>query len=186
MNMGMMGMPPPAQGGGDSLQSMMAQSQAMIQQNPEFVQQMMQSPMVQQMMENPDVMRAMMQMNPQTRQLMEENPEIARMLEDPETLRQSARMMANPSLMREMQRNADTAMGRLDAMPGGHAALARMHREVADPLHNAMTGGNGDGNSNVNTYSEDAQGHRNTAPLANPWGGSQPAAQPTPAATPFP
>jgi ubiquilin len=186
MNMGM-GMPPPAAGGqGESLQSMMAQSQQMMQQNPEFVQQMMQSPMVQQMLENPDVMRAMMQMNPQTRQLMEENPEVARMLEDPETLRQSARMIANPSLMREMQRNMDTAMGRLDAMPGGHAALARMHREVVDPLQNAMSGANGENAAGINTYGEDAQGHRNTAPLANPWGAPAPASQPAPTATPFP
>merc|ERR1719353_632195 len=127
----------------------------------------MQSPMVQQMMENPDMMRMMMQMNPQTRQLMEEHPEIARMLEDPETLRQSARMASNPSLMREMMRNQDTAMGRLDAMPGGHAALARMHRDVVDPMQNAMTAG-GDSNTSINQYSENAQGHRNTAPLSNP------------------
>jgi ubiquilin len=171
-----------AGGGGDSLQQMMAQSQQMMQQNPEMLQQMMESPMVQQMMENPDVMRSIMQMNPQTRQLMEEHPEIARMLEDPETLRQSARMASNPSLMREMMRNQDTAMGRLDAMPGGHAALARMHRDVVDPMQNAMTA-SGDSNTSINRYSEDAQGHRNTAPLSNPWGPSQPAAQPIPSAT---
>merc|ERR1712100_498817 len=119
--------------------------------------------MVQQMMENPDMMRMMMQMNPQTRQLMEENPEIARLLEDPETLQQSARMMANPSLMREMMRNADTAMGRLDAMPGGHAALQQMHSDMIDPLHEAMHGGSGGGNAQAAEYSEDAQGHRNNA-----------------------
>merc|ERR1719235_1116232 len=118
---------------------------------------MMQSPMVQSMLENPEMMRMMMQMNPQTRQLMEENPEVARILQDPETLRQSARMMANPSLMREMQMQQDVSMGRLDAMPGGHQALARMHREVLDPLQNAMTAGGGDGNSAVNTYAQDAQ-----------------------------
>jgi len=98
-------------------------------------------------------------------------------------------MMANPSLMREMQRQQDTAMGRLDVMPGGHQALARMHREVLDPLHSSITGGTGDANNGVNTYAEDAQGHRNTAPLANPWGAPQPASQPaTPAvtSTPFP
>ena len=32
-------------------------------------------------------------------------------------------MVANPSLMREMTRNADRALGQLDAMPGGHNAL---------------------------------------------------------------
>jgi len=174
--MGMMGGMPVmggAAGGGTSLQDMMAQSQQMMRQNPEMLQQMMQDPMVQQMFENPEFMRSMMQMNPQTRQLMESHPEIARMLEDPEMLRQGARMMANPSLMQEMMRNQDVAMGRLDAMPGGHAALARMHRDVVDPMHNAMTVGE-ESNTAVNQYSEDAQGHRNTAPLANPWGSSQP------------
>ena len=74
---------------------------------------------VQQMMSNPETMREMVRMNPQLNRLMEQRPEIARILEDPEMLQQSMRMAANPSLMREMMRNADRAMGHLDAMPGG-------------------------------------------------------------------
>merc|ERR1719476_995311 len=111
----------------------------MMQQNPEMVRQMMESPMVQQMMSDPETMRMMLRMNPQLNQLMESRPEIARMLEDPELLRQGMRMATNPSLAREMQRNADTAMGRLDAMPGGHNALAQAHRDFADPLFEALT-----------------------------------------------
>merc|ERR1719502_1967588 len=101
----------------------------------------MRSPMVQQMMSNPEMMRGMMRMNPQLNQLMEQRPELARILEDPETLQQSMRMMANPELMREMTRNADRAIGNLDALPGGHNALRRAHEEFADPLYAAMTPG---------------------------------------------
>merc|ERR1719395_383292 len=90
-------------------------------------------------MSNPETMRAMMRMNPQLNQMMEQRPEIARILEDPEVLQQSMQMMRNPSLMREMQRNADRAIGQLDVMPGGHNALVRAHQDISDPLMNALS-----------------------------------------------
>ncbi|CAE8626697.1 unnamed protein product [Polarella glacialis] len=121
----------PGSGGGDPFQQMMAQTQQQMMQNPEMMQQLMSSPMMQQMMSNPEVLRGMVRMNPQLNELMERRPEIARMLEDPELLQQSMRMMANPSLMREMTRNADRSMANLDTMPGGHNALASDSAEVA-------------------------------------------------------
>merc|ERR1712096_203934 len=111
-----------------------------MMQNPEMMVQMMNSPMVQQMMSDPETLRSVMSMNPQMTQLMEQRPEIARLLEDPEMIRQSMQMMRNPSLMREMQRNADRAIGQLDVMPGGHNALVRAHEDTVDPLMNALTG----------------------------------------------
>merc|ERR1719440_512311 len=138
----MMGAPPAqAADSGDPFAQMMARSQQMLQQNPEMIQQLMDSPMVQQMMSNPETMRAMMSMNPRMQQLMEQRPEIARMLEDPEVMRQSMQMMRNPSLMREMQRNQDLSIGRLDAMPGGHNALVRAHEDLIDPMMSAISGG---------------------------------------------
>merc|ERR1719217_1289514 len=113
-------------------------------------------------------MRAMMRMNPQLAQLMEERPEIARILEDPETLQQSMRMAMNPSLMREMTRNADRAIGQLDAMPGGHSALRRAHEEIADPLYNAMTNtGSEEAAANVASYSQPTGGAPNSQALPN-------------------
>jgi len=132
------GMAAPAPSG-DPMQQMIAQAQQQMTQNPEMMQQILNSPMVQQMMSNPDTIRAMARLNPQLNQLMEQRPEIARLLEDPEMLQQSMRMMANPALMREMTRNADRAIGQLDAMPGGHNALRRAHEEYADPLFDAIT-----------------------------------------------
>merc|ERR550514_2428830 len=108
--------------------------------NPEMVREMMNSPMVQQMMSNPEMLRTIVRMNPQLNELMETNPAMARVLEDPEMMQQAMRAAANPELMREMIRNQDRAMGNLDVMPGGHAALSQMHNEFMDPLYNAMSG----------------------------------------------
>jgi ubiquilin len=189
MGGGMAAAPTPT---GDPMQDMMAQAQHQMQQNPEMVRQMMSSPMVQQMMSDPETVRAMMRMNPQMNQLMEQRPEIARILEDPEMLQQSMRMAANPSLMREMIRNADRSIGNLDVMPGGHNALRRAHEEVADPLFDAMAGGQGETQGSlVAEYSQTTSGAPNSAPLANPWAAPAPAAapagaSPTPAAQPAP
>merc|ERR1719287_114701 len=132
----------------------MAQAQQQVMQNPEMMQQIMRSPMVQQMMSDPDTLRAMMRLNPQLNELMETRPEIARMLEDPEVLRQSMQMMSNPALMREMTRNADRAIGQLDAMPGGHNALVRAHQDFADPLYEAMSGGLSNSGQATQDYSQ--------------------------------
>merc|ERR1719383_438294 len=126
------------------------------------MQSIMNSPMVQQMLSDPDTLRAMIRMNPQLNQLMEQRPEIARILEDPETIQQSLRMAANPALMREMMRNADRAVGQLDAVPGGHAALVRAHEEFADPLFSALSGSPEENAAgNVASYSQQTEGEEN-------------------------
>merc|ERR1719352_843533 len=143
------------------------------------------------MMSDPETVRAMMRMNPQLNELMERSPEIARLLEDPEVLQQSMRMVSNPSLMREMTRNADRAIGQLDAMPGGHNALVRAHEEMVDPLMSALSGGGQTGGASVTdeataaAYAQQSAGTSvNSEALPNPWGA--PAASPaqqTPAVT---
>jgi ubiquilin len=171
--------PPPD--GSDPFAQMMWQSQQMMRQNPEMMQQMMNSPMVQQMMSDPETLRSMVRMNPQLNQLMEQRPEIARLLEDPEMIQQSMRMMQNPSLMQEMQRNADRSIGRLDAMPGGYNALVRAHEEMVDPLMNAMSGSGEEGAAPMAEYTQQTTGGPNDEALPNPWGAPAPT-QATPAA----
>ena len=56
--------------------------------NPEMLSQIMENPLVQDMMSNPDLMRHMIMANPQMQQLMERNPEISHMLNNPELMRQ--------------------------------------------------------------------------------------------------
>merc|ERR1719235_236548 len=140
--------------------------------------------MMQQMMSNPEMLRAMVRMNPQMNELLERNPQMARMLEDPEMIQQAMRMAANPSLMREMQRNQDRAMGHLDVMPGGHNALVRAHEDMVDPLMSALSGTNQEAASNVASYSAQTEGNPNNEALPNPWGAPAPAPAAAPTSTP--
>jgi len=182
----MLGAMPPVSNSGDPFEQMMQQTQRQMMQNPEMMQQLMNQPAVQNMLNDPETIRAVMRMNPRLNQLMEQRPEIARLLDDPATLQQSMRMMANPSLMREMTRNADRALGQLDAMPGGHEALLRAHEDYLDPLYNAMTGtDDGSANQELPTYAQQTEGGPNTAALPNPWG-PPPAAATTGTAAPQP
>ena len=87
---------------------MQAMQQRMIQ-DPEAMARMMDNPMIQSLMDNPELMRGMMRANPQMRALLESNPELARALEDPNLLRQSMRAM------RARQDSAEN-FSRLDAL----------------------------------------------------------------------
>jgi ubiquilin len=91
---------------GFNMNSMMnpAAMQAQHAQNPEMMAQIMNSPIMQQLTNNPELIRNMMMANPQMRALMDQNPQLAHMLNDPETLRQSLQMARNPALLQEMMR----------------------------------------------------------------------------------
>ena len=122
---------------------------------PETMQQMMESPMVQQMMsslmDNPEVMQQMMSSNPAMAAVLDANPQLREAMSDPETMRQMMAAQRNPALMAEMMRQQDRAMANIEAHPQGHAALARMFHEVQRPLEEAQreaanpwaTGGSG-------------------------------------------
>merc|ERR1719330_764646 len=146
------------------------------------MREMMSSPMMQQMMEhmtsNPEMLRSMLRMNPQMAELMDTRPDLARMIEDPETIQQAMRMATNPSLAREMTRNADLNMANLNTSAGGHNALMQAHQDILDPLASALSSSGGSAPQTLNTYDE--QPDRNAAPLANPWGAPPAHAAPTP------
>jgi len=57
-------------------------------QNPEMMRQMMDSPMMQSLLNNPDLLRSMLTSNPQMRELMDRNPEVNHILNNPELMRQ--------------------------------------------------------------------------------------------------
>lgn len=141
--------------------------------------QMMNNPMVQNMMSNPDTLRSILQSNPQMQSLMESNPEVRAALNNPEILRQSMEAMRNPELMREMMRNTDRAMSNIEAHPEGFNALRRMYTEVQEPMMEAAANTNpfaglfgeqagqpaSSGDDGDTTSATDTQ----NTPLANPW-----------------
>ncbi|RUS31928.1 hypothetical protein BC938DRAFT_476741 [Jimgerdemannia flammicorona] len=105
--------------------------------DPEMMRQMMESPFMQSILNNPELMRSMMMSNPQIRSMIERNPEVGHIINDPAFLRQSIQMMRNPELMREMQRNNDRALSNIEAIPGGFNHLRRMYHSLQEPMESA-------------------------------------------------
>ncbi|KAL6959836.1 hypothetical protein U1Q18_039987 [Sarracenia purpurea var. burkii] len=119
--------------------------QQQLTQNPNLMRELMNMPLVQNLMNSPDIMRNLIMNNPQMRELIDRNPELAHILNDPSTLRQTLEAARNPELMREMMRNTDRAMSNIESSPEGFNMLRRMYESIQEPLLNAtaMTGESG-------------------------------------------
>ncbi|KAF8112686.1 hypothetical protein N665_0062s0037 [Sinapis alba] len=170
------------------------QAQQQLAQNPNMIRDMMNTPAIQSLMNNPEFMRSMIMSNPQMRELVDRNPELGHVLNDPSILRQTLEAARNPELMREMMRNTDRAMSNIESMPEGFNHLRRMYENVQEPLMNATTmpgnAGNNTasnpfaallGNQGVTTDASNnsttpnaetgtGNGIPNANPLPNPWG----------------
>lgn len=107
--------------------------------NPELMRTVLDNPLVQQMMNNPDTMRQIITSNPQMQDLMQRNPEISHMLNNPELLRQTMELARNPSMLQELMRSHDRAMSNLESVPGGYSALQRIYRDIQEPMLNATS-----------------------------------------------
>uniref|UniRef100_A0A670ZLA6 Ubiquilin-4 n=1 Tax=Pseudonaja textilis TaxID=8673 RepID=A0A670ZLA6_PSETE len=123
--------------GSANFMELQQQMQRQLMSSPEMLSQIMENPLVQSMMSNPDFMRRMITANPQMQQLMERNPEITHMLNNPELMRQTMELARNPAMMQEMMRNQDRALSNLESVPGGYSALRRMYTDIQEPMFSA-------------------------------------------------
>ncbi|XP_065606232.1 ubiquilin-4 isoform X2 [Cyrtonyx montezumae] len=168
--------------GSANFMELQQQMQRQLMSNPEMLSQIMENPLVQNMMSNPDLMRQMIMANPQMQQLMERNPEISHMLNNPELMRQTMELARNPAMMQEMMRNQDRALSNLESIPGGYNALRRMYTDIQEPMFSAAReqfGNNPFSSLTGNSESSSSQPLRteNREPLPNPWSPSPPASQ---------
>nr|CCA15389.1 ubiquitin family protein putative [Albugo laibachii Nc14] len=124
------------------LPDMSSMQQNMLR-NPEMMRQMMDSPLFQGLLDNPDVLRSTIQSNPAMQQLLEQNPQLNHIMNDPELMRQSMEAMRNPVAMREMMRNQDSALRNIESHPEGFNMLRRMYHDVQEPLLDAASTGVG-------------------------------------------
>lgn len=95
------------------------QMQRQLMSNPEMLSQIMENPLVQNMMSNPDLMRQMIMANPQMQQLMERNPEISHMLN-------------NPELMRQVSQHARACLKHVQEHLCGPASVSTLQRECVN------------------------------------------------------
>ncbi|XP_053693872.1 ubiquilin-1 [Sabethes cyaneus] len=141
--------------------------------NPELMRTVLNNPLVQQMMNNPETMRQIITSNPQMQDLMQRNPEISHMLNNPELLRQTMELARNPSMLQELMRSHDRAISNLESVPGGYSALQRIYRDIQEPMLNATTRNPFYGSADSGSAENPQQGSENRIPLPNPWRDSQ-------------
>jgi len=122
-----------------------------LSQNPNLMREIMNMPAMQNLMNNPDLIRNMIMSNPQMREIMDRNPDLAHVLNDPSVLRQTLEAARNPEIMREMMRNTDRAMSNIESSPEGFNMLRRMYETVQEPFLNATTM-SGEGNTASNPF----------------------------------
>jgi ubiquilin len=128
MNPGMAGMG--GMGAGPGGMADITRMQEQLMRNPEMMREIMASPMMQNMMSNPELIRNMILQNPQMRQVLDANPQLNHVLQDPALMRQTMELMQNPEALRQLQRSQDLAMSQIENHPEGFNALRRMYQDV--------------------------------------------------------
>ena len=141
-----------------------------------LMQQMLSSPMMQGILDQPEMLRSMLMANPQIKQMVDANPELGHILNDTSLLRQSLESTRNPELRREMQRNTDRAMSNIEMHPEGYNMLRRMYSTIQEPFDNIApsefldSSTTEEGHQSSSTASSTTNGQTpNTSALPNPW-----------------
>lgn len=106
------------------------------------IEQLLDNPLVQNMVNNPEMIRNVVSSNPQIQSLMDRHPELGHALNNPDVIRQAMQVIRNPAMMQEMMRNYDRALSNLESVPGGFNALQRFYNDYQEPMYNAMTNQN--------------------------------------------
>ncbi|KAJ3276186.1 hypothetical protein HDV01_005634 [Terramyces sp. JEL0728] len=132
----------------------------------------MDSPMVQTLLSNPQFIQTMLQQDPRLRTLAEENPELRRAMADPAFLREISQVSRNPRLMQEMMRNQDRALTNIESIPGGFNQLSSMFKTLQGPLSNpdpSTDEANKRMAERLGAVSPTKSDGPNTLALPNPW-----------------
>jgi len=147
--------------------------------NPAAAGNILNSPLVQNLFNDPEMMRGLINNNPALSELMERNPQIRHVLDDPELMRRSMQMMNDPGAMQNMMRQNDLAMSQIENLPGGFNALRRMYEDVQEPLMEAVSSSSVPSQDSTNNNNDSSSSDGGAGPMPNPWGSSQSSRSPS-------
>ncbi|KAJ8937038.1 hypothetical protein NQ318_016294 [Aromia moschata] len=121
--------------GSSNFMEIQSQMQNELLSNPNMLRNLLDNPLVQQLMNNPEIMRTLITRNPQMQELMERYPEINQTLNNPELLRQTADLARNPFMLHELMRSHERSMG-LDSAttPPTPNPLQSMYQNMQEPM----------------------------------------------------
>jgi len=106
--------------------------------NPDILQQMLESPAMQSLLNDHDFMRSLLKMDPRLTKLFDSSPELGELLHDVDFMRQSTEALRNPVHVRDVFRSTDRAMTQLEDLHGGAFDVLRsicqdINRPMQDP-----------------------------------------------------
>ena len=144
--------------------------------SPKDMRQMMDSPMVKHMLNNPELIKSMLLSDPRMKRMYESNPQVAAVLDDPAELQQIVEAIRNPELMAHMQATAERSMNQLENIPEAYRAMQRLFNS----MNEAEAGVELDSirQRPVDVPEAPTGPNPTEAPLPNPWGNPQPQSQP--------
>jgi len=103
--------------------------------NPDILQQMLESPAMQSLLNDLDFLRSLLKMDPRLSKLLESCPELQTMLHDPEFMKQATEALRNPVHVRDVLRSTDRSMSHLEEklLGGGFDVLRSLCEDIDRP-----------------------------------------------------
>jgi len=103
--------------------------------NPDILQQMLESPAMQSLLNDQEFLRSLLKMDPRLNKLLESCPSLQTMLHDPEFMKQATEALRNPVHVRDVLRSTDRSISHLDEKlkGGGFDVLRSMCEDIDRP-----------------------------------------------------
>merc|ERR1719371_110087 len=98
----------------------------------------MNSPAMQTLLNNKDLLCSVVMMNPQMRTLVDRTPELREMLNDTNFMSSSMEAFRNPTLMREQLRSSEGALRSMENVPGGFETVKGTFNKLERPYTEAL------------------------------------------------
>jgi len=106
-----------------------------VLQNPDILQQMLESPAMQSLLNDHDFMRSLLKMDPRLAKLLENCSELNEMLNDTDVMKQATEALRNPVHVRDVIRSTDRSMSQLEGLgTGSFDVLRQMCDDIGRPL----------------------------------------------------
>merc|ERR1712054_20904 len=103
--------------------------------NPDILQQMLESPAMQSLLNDLDFLRSLLKMDPRLSKLLEACSELQTMLHDPEFMKQATEALRNPVHVRDVLRSTDRSISHLEEklLGGGFDVLRSLCEDIDRP-----------------------------------------------------
>merc|ERR1719265_2429847 len=103
--------------------------------NPDILQQMLESPAMQSLLNDLDFLRSLLKMDPRLSKLLESCPELQTMLHDPEFMKQATEALRSPVHVRDVLRSTDRSMSHIEdkLLGGGFDVLRSLCEDIDRP-----------------------------------------------------